>query len=515
MKRKYILELNHTEARKFFLKHESYCNIDLPKYFSFSELLEKISNEYYGKNLLTDFSKSNGAMGELDNINHLLYANKDGKLSWRPLQIINPLVYVALVHEITEQINWEKLKERFKKFSKNEKIKCLSIPVQSENKQSDKAQQILNWWEQVEQQSILLSLKYDYIFDTDVADCYGSIYTHSIAWAVESKTIAKSKQGRSNKKLLGNIIDASIQNAQYKQTNGIPQGSVLMDFIAEIVLGYIDRILGVILKKQNITDYEILRYRDDYRIFVNNPNDGEGILRLLSEIMMPFGLKLNAGKTKGSQDIITQSIKKDKLAWLSVPQNNRKNKEKLKGKYKVKNKGIKLQKQLLLIRQHSINYANSGSLNTALNDFDKKIEMIRNSKKKIHNIEQLISITTDIAYHNPKVIPVCCAIISKLLSELDDSKSISLLVYGKLSKMPNSGFAQIWLQRMLKDNLNDFKFSERICGLVNSQITLWNFSWVKGVDMLKVLNKTPIFIQDEFSKLDSIIFNNEIDIFNY
>ena len=53
------------------------------------------------------------------------------------------------------------------------KIKCLSIPVQSENKQSDKAQQISNWWEQVEQQSILLSLEYNCVFDTDVADCYG------------------------------------------------------------------------------------------------------------------------------------------------------------------------------------------------------------------------------------------------------------------------------------------------------------------------------------------------------
>jgi len=63
---------------------------------------------------------------------------------------------VALVHEITKQINWEKLQARFKKFSKNEKIECLSIPVQSKNKQSDKAQQISNWWEQVEQQSILL-----------------------------------------------------------------------------------------------------------------------------------------------------------------------------------------------------------------------------------------------------------------------------------------------------------------------------------------------------------------------
>lgn len=422
MSRKNILELSANEARKFFLKHESYCNIDLPKYFSFSELLERISNKYLGKELgsLANIK----AMTNLDDVNYLLYANKDGKLSWRPFQIINPLVYVALVHKITEQENWEKLQARFKKFSKNEKIKCLSIPVQSESKQSDKAQQISNWWEQVEQQSILLSLEYDYVFDTDVADCYGSIYTHSIAWAVEGKKIAK--ENRKND-LLGNFIDKSIQNAQNQQTNGIPQGSVLMDFIAEIILGYIDRILGAFLKKQKITNYQILRYRDDYRIFVCNHNDGERILKILSGIMMPFGFKLNASKTKGSQDVITQSIKKDKLAWLAIPQNNR----------------ISLQKQLLLIRQHSINHANSGSLNTALNKFDKQIERIRNKKGKVRNIEQLISIATDIAYHNPKVIPVCCAIISKLLSELDDSKHISLLVHEKLSKMPNSGFAQI------------------------------------------------------------------------
>jgi hypothetical protein len=496
MSRKSILELNANEARQFFLKHESYCNIDLPKYFSFSELLEKISNTYTGKNLLSDFSQSKSAMGKLDDVNHLLYANKDGKLSWRPFQIINPLVYVALVHEITEQKNWEKLQGRFKKFSKNEKIKCLSIPVQSENKQSDKAQQISNWWEQVEQQSILLSLEYDYVFDTDVADCYGSIYTHSIAWAVEGKKIAK--ENRKND-LLGNFIDKSIQNAQNQQTNGIPQGSVLMDFIAEIILGYIDRILGAFLKKQKITNYQILRYRDDYRIFVCNHNDGESILKRLSEIMMPFGFKLNASKTKGSQDVITQSIKKDKLAWLAIPQNNR----------------ISLQKQLLLIRQHSINYANSGSLNTALNKFDKQIEKIRNKKRKVYDIEQLISITTDIAYHNPKVIPVCCAIISKLLSELDNSERMSLLVYRKLSRMPNSGFAQIWLQRMLKDNLNKFKFTEKICELQNNQISLWNFSWVKGKNMLNILNNTSIFLQAEFDKLDSIIPNNEIDLFDY
>lgn len=151
------------------------------------------------------------------------------------------------------------------------------------------------------------ALEYDYVFDTDVADCYGSIYTHSIAWAVESKQVAK--QDRSGNRL-GNFIDKSIQNAQYQQTNGIPQGSVLMDFIAEIVLGYIDRMLSAVLQKQKIIKYQILRYRDDYRIFVCNANDGEKILKLLSEIMMPLGLKLNASKTKVVKMLLHNQLKK-------------------------------------------------------------------------------------------------------------------------------------------------------------------------------------------------------------
>ena len=140
---------------------------------------------------------------------------------------------------------------------------------------------------------------------------------------------------------------------------------------------------------------------------------------------------------------------------------------------------------------------------------------IRNKQGKVYDIEQLISITTDIAYHNPKVIPVCCAIISKLLSELDNSERMSSLVYRKLSRMPNSGFAQIWLQRMLKDNLSDSEISEKICKLKNSQISLWNYDWVNSPNMLNILKNTSIFLQAEFDKLDSIIPNNEIDLFDY
>ncbi|WP_250218337.1 RNA-directed DNA polymerase, partial [Escherichia coli] len=69
-------------------------------------------------------------------------------------------------------------------------------------------------------------------FVTDITDCYGSIYPHSLAWAIGTREVAKEK--KRDKNLLGNIIDSAIQNMQCGQTNGIPQGSVLMDFIAEI-----------------------------------------------------------------------------------------------------------------------------------------------------------------------------------------------------------------------------------------------------------------------------------------
>lgn len=42
---KYITEMTSTEAKKFFLKSQSYCNIELPGYFNFKPILKKIDNE--------------------------------------------------------------------------------------------------------------------------------------------------------------------------------------------------------------------------------------------------------------------------------------------------------------------------------------------------------------------------------------------------------------------------------------------------------------------------------------
>lgn len=73
--------MTNKEARKFFIKNKSYCNFDLPKYFDFSPMLselmkfvnevENISNLYSLKHLRRS-----------ENVNHVIFSSKDGKLSW-------------------------------------------------------------------------------------------------------------------------------------------------------------------------------------------------------------------------------------------------------------------------------------------------------------------------------------------------------------------------------------------------------------------------------------------------
>ena len=305
-----ILELTHTEARQFFLKEESYFNFDLPHYFVFENLLQAVAAHITGQDFTTFFSTYTNQAGhlkrnlptEFEDVNYEFLNNKDGKFAWRPFQLIHPALYVSLVNTITEGVNWNSIVARFVQFQGNPNIRCYSIPLQSDTTQSDKATSVSEWWQAIEQQSIELALKYEYVLHTDISDCYGSIYTHSVPWAIHTKTVAKTN--RRDLTLVGNAIDKHLQDMSYGQTNGIPQGSVLMDFISEMVLGYADLELSTRIQQENIQDYEIIRYRDDYRIFSNNPQIAEHIAKLLTEILIELGMRLNAQKTIVSNNVV-------------------------------------------------------------------------------------------------------------------------------------------------------------------------------------------------------------------
>lgn len=172
---KKILDFSHSEARRFLLKEKSYYNFDLPQYFVFQKLLDQISQEiqekplqsYYGSIDVNGKNKSTRPC-DYENVNYRFFNNKDGKFSWRPLQLIHPAIYVSLTHNISKEENWSVIVSRMNEFSNNPKIRCLSLPVESDDKISDKAATVNNWWYSVEQKSIELALKYQYVVHTDI-----------------------------------------------------------------------------------------------------------------------------------------------------------------------------------------------------------------------------------------------------------------------------------------------------------------------------------------------------------
>ncbi|QDJ13848.1 hypothetical protein CEP45_08425 [Mergibacter septicus] len=116
---KLITQMSGKEALEFFLKHENYCNFSLPAYFNFSPLLEEISSSLNKKGSSgINFNKASSHEG----VNYKLYTNKNSYYSWRLLELIHPVIYVHLVHQITEEENWKLLTKRFKKFNDNKKI---------------------------------------------------------------------------------------------------------------------------------------------------------------------------------------------------------------------------------------------------------------------------------------------------------------------------------------------------------------------------------------------------------
>ncbi len=499
-----ILDLDWEAAQNFLLTKECYCDFDLPQYFNFEAILKKLA-ESKDFQELTNFE---GAKNYLK-VNYILYTNKDQNYAWRPLQLIHPVLYVALVQKITKEENWQEIRQKFPKAS-SEKIECVSLPIVVKGNKYSRGQQINNWIKEVQQKSLELALDFEYLHHTDISECYGSIYTHTIAWALHGKPECKNKLKKSDnksEKWLGDEIDNLLRCMSHGQTNSIPQGSVLMDFIAEIVLGYADKELEGKLKDKGF-EYKILRYRDDYRIFTNSKKDGAEILKILTEVLIDLGLKINPAKTKSSSRIIIDSIKPDKLSWIV---NNKLNLEKYR------------QKKLLIIHDFAEKFPNSGTLTNLLSKFFKKE---KKTKSQIKNPKILISILADIALKNFRAIPKIFALISFYLSYLEsDEEKIEICkkIKNKFRNLPNVGHLEIWLQRLTIKLDRDQEQTELLCKMAKlgdgnkkgkfKKSEIWNCDWNLSNEIKLIINKTPVIDEAKIEEISSIFSKEEVDVF--
>lgn len=470
------------------MQSSQYSNLDLPKYFDFGNMIKQVDSALG----LDTFNKGYSAKRH-EGVNYRLLTNKDGRYSWRPVELIHPVLYVELVNIVSQKDNWNKIKARVSQLNKSAPRIDGSAgwPRLGTSTATQKAKQISNWWSQVEQQSLTLGLEYANLVKADITNCYGTIYTHSISWAIHTKPTAKRNH---KSELFGNKIDNCIQAMQNGETKGIPQGSVLMDFIAELVMADIDS--EVATKLKGVKDYKIIRYRDDYNIFVSNPLDGRKILKALAEVLASRGMQMNTDKAVETDDVIGGSLKQDKLDILNLPlfavkmQSND-----TSSRLTIINS---FQKTLLQIYNFSLAHPNSGSLVRVLQELREWLETRKIAESAIMPSTAILA---NMLERNPRLIPVAVPLIGDLTNNLQDKEKpgVVKLLIAKLGLIPNTGQLDIFVQGMAYTTLRKMSYQEDLTKVVqkdSKQKDLWNNKWLSDKALRKAVEKTSIVNRD-------------------
>lgn len=504
--------MEHEEAKAFFMKPGSYCTLSLPAYFTFLPILQYVSTINKGQGIATKKAK-------MVDCCYRVQIAKNNMLSYRTITLANPFLYYQLVRTITQKGHWKTIKTRMKDLETSI-VDRLAIPgeflidnehptqetrtqnsSENDNRHSTTGKQILNWWQVFEQRSLSLSVDYKYMLCTDIADFYPSIYTHSIPWAIHGKEESKNatfnttqnkEQIDQNKGQieLGRKIDAYIQVMQSGETLGIPQGSVLFDFIAEIVLAYADKELEKAIdldKSVNkveesnarcLAEVKIIRYRDDYRIFSNSLDSLKRVSLILHKVLGALHLNINHSKTFISENPVRDSIKKDKLALLE------------RGLHKRDYSSHSLQKQLMIIHAFSMEFPNSGSVKKLLREAFLRLETSAQIGKFREDPEILIAIVLDLILKTPGAYDTLISMLSVLIANLKEraqQEEICRRVLARLNELPQSGYLEVWIQylvlRMRLEGLTSREWEDKLCRFPGestdvSTLTLWDNSWL-------------------------------------
>lgn len=135
------------------------------------------------------------------------------------------------------------------------------------------------------------------------------------------------------------------------------------------------------------------------------------------------------------------------------------------------------------------------------------------------DINVLSAIVVEIAMNSPKIHNLIVSILSRLISQLKSTKErekIAKNICRKFSRLPNSGYLQIWMQRMTYQMKDGPIYNEPICKIVNNEpdISLWNNTWLK--DELVIGFPTYSMRTDWLVKAYTPIIDiDEVSVFDY
>lgn len=134
-----------------------------------------------------------------------------------------------------------------------------------------------------------------FILRADIAQCFPSIYTHSIAWAAHGIERSKIDVRKDSDENVFNALDFFVRNGQRGNTRGVLVGPDAYRVIAEFILSKIDEELSAAVGSLIVG---AVRHVDDYYIGLRTEHDAQSVLSHLREVLASYELNLNDQKTK-------------------------------------------------------------------------------------------------------------------------------------------------------------------------------------------------------------------------
>lgn len=127
-----------------------------------------------------------------------------------------------------------------------------------------------------------------YVVHCDVSQCFPSIYTHAVDWAIRGKTTAKANINGGN---WSEQLDKALQSTMNGETHGIPIGPHASNVVSELLLTSVDKALFD-------NGFRFERAIDDYSCYVETHDEAEQFIIRLETELQKYGLTLNQKKTK-------------------------------------------------------------------------------------------------------------------------------------------------------------------------------------------------------------------------
>ncbi|GET45925.1 hypothetical protein RCZ01_12270 [Capnocytophaga felis] len=164
--------------------------------------------------------------------------------------------------------------------------------------------------------------KFSHLLKMDVQNCFDSIYTHSIAWAISGGVdIYKDTFEGKCDGSVGALWDKMMQEMNYNETNGIVIGPECSRIFAEVIMQHVDQMVEQQLYEKgyrNKVDYECYRYVDDYFFFYNSEAVKVDAEQLFQMYLKEFKLSLSQEKSKTLERPFVTDITKTKIAIDSL-----------------------------------------------------------------------------------------------------------------------------------------------------------------------------------------------------